>query len=105
MDTEKNNVELNEQDATVEADTKDEMRESIEKVLQDVRTNGMILGAQAICQNVVDKIYKFESSYGKKSTNDYKRCLKDIKQFCYTAMSIGAKTDDDADSTETTTQN
>ena len=47
----------------------------------------MLLGAQAICKTVVDKIYAFERSPSKKTANDYKRLMKDIKKFCEVGLS------------------
>lgn len=80
-----------EENNTIEQQTepvqKDDLQEAIEKVMDNVRKQSMLLGAQAICQTIVDKIYAFESSYGKKSANDYKRCLKDLKKFCDIALS------------------
>lgn len=65
----------------------DELKEAIEETLSKIRTQSMLLGAQAICQTIVNKIYAFESSHGKKSANDYKRLVKDIKKFCETGLS------------------
>lgn len=65
----------------------DELKGAIEDTLSKIRTQSMLLGAQAACQIIADKIYTFESSYGKKSANDYKRLIKDIKSFCNTGLS------------------
>lgn len=65
----------------------DELSDVIGKALSNIRTQSMLLGAQAICQTVADKIYKFESSYGKKTANDYKRLIKDINKFCEIGLS------------------
>ena len=70
-----------------ETEQKDDLQEAIEKVMDNVRTQSMLLGAQAICQTILDKIYAFESSHSKKSANDYKRCIKDVKKFCDIALS------------------
>ena len=67
--------------------TDNELKDAIEEQLSRIRRQSMLLGCQVICQTVLDKIYAFESSGGKKSTNDYKRCLKDLKQFCETGLS------------------
>ena len=87
MDTENKNVELNEQEdfkqdeqkvkLTDDQDFKDLVYERMRKIHSD----GMIVGFQTACHTALDKIYAFERSSGKKSTNDYKRCLKDIKKF------------------------
>lgn len=65
----------------------DELKAAIEKTMDNIRTQSMLLGAQAMCQTILGKIYTFESSNGKKSTNDYKRCIKDVKKFCEVGLS------------------
>lgn len=113
MDTENKNVELDEQMSlfeeesvsTIEPEAKDELKGAIEETLSKIRTQSMLLGAQAMCQTIVNKIYAFESSYGKKSANDYKRCLKDIKQFCTTGLSRKVNTDGTTEPIEETVQN
>lgn len=70
-----------------EAVQKDELKDAIEKTMDKIRTQSMLLGAQAMCTTILGKIYAFESSDNKKSTNDYKRCIKDIKKFCETGLS------------------
>lgn len=62
---------------TEDQDFKDLVYERMRKI----HSEGMIVGFQTACHAALDKIYEFESSYGKKSTNDYKRCLKDLKKF------------------------
>ncbi len=70
-----------------EAVQKDDLKEAIEQTMDKIRTQSMLLGAQAMCQTILNKIYAFESSQGKKSANDYKRCVKDIKKFCEVGLS------------------
>ena len=70
-----------------EAVQKDELKSAIEKTMDNIRTQSMLLGAQAMCQTILGKIYAFESSNGKKSANDYKRCIKDVKKFCEVGLS------------------
>lgn len=77
----------------VTPEVKDELKDAIEDTLSKLRMQSMLLGAQAICQTILDKIYAFESSRGSKSANDYKRCLKDIKRFCEVGLSRKVNTD------------
>lgn len=65
----------------------EQFKVAVEETLEKVRTQSMLIGCQVICQTILDKIHAFESSNGKKSTNDYKRCIKDLKQFCTTGVS------------------
>ena len=66
---------------------KDDLKAAIEKTMDNIRTQSMLLGAQTMCRTILSKIYMFESSHGKKSANDYKRCIKDLKKFCETGLS------------------
>ena len=72
---------------TQEAEATDELKEAVGETLSKIRTQSMLLGAQAICKTIADKIYAFESSQFKKSANDYKRLIKDIKKFCEIGLS------------------
>ena len=70
----------------------DELKEAITAKMQQIYNDGMIVGFQTACHTALTKIYSFESSQGKKSANDYKRCLKDLKQFFDIGLSRIAKT-------------
>lgn len=72
---------------TQEAGSTDELKVAVEETLSKIRTQNMLLGAQAICKTVADRIYAFEYSQSKKTANDYKRLMKDIKKFCETGLS------------------
>ena len=114
MDTENKNVELDDQmslfeDGVSEHDeqpeTNDELKGAIEATLSKIRRQSMLLGAQVMCQTVLDKITAFERQPGSKSNNDHKRLIKDIKQFCETALSRKVNTDGETESIEQTAQN
>lgn len=59
----------------------------IKEQMLNTYNNGILIGAQTICSVLMNEIYKFESSQCKKSTNDYKRNLKNIKHICETGVS------------------
>ena len=103
MDANKENATLLEEEATQETvsepNTTDELKDAIEGTLSKIRTQSLLLGAQAICQTIANKIYAFESAGGKKSANDYKRCIKDIKSFCETGLSRQVNFDGTTDPT------
>lgn len=106
MDIEnKDEVLAEEANETISPEARDELREAIEETMSNIRMQSMLLGAQAICKTILDKIYAFESSKGSKSTNDYKRCLKDIKHFCEVGLSRKVNTDGSTEPTEETAQN
>ena len=101
MDEETKNEE---QDAKILND--DQLKETIQDQLKKIQTQNLLLGAQTICRVILDKIYAFESSNSKKSANDYKRCLKDLKQFCEVGISRRVNPDGTTEKiTEETTQN
>lgn len=83
MDTEnKNEEQVNlHEDEAVTPGTNDELKDAIEETLSKIRRQSMLLGAQAMCQTILDKIIMFERTPGSKSNNDHKRLIKDIKQF------------------------
>lgn len=64
-----------------------ELKGAIEETLSKIRSQSMLLGAQAICRTILDKIVMFERDNSKKSNNDHKRLIKDIKKFCETGLS------------------
>ena len=95
MDTENKEVEVNDQatENTIKPEEKDELKEAIEDTLSKLRRQSMLLGAQAICQTILDKILVFERTPGNKSNNDRKRLIKDIKNFCEVGLSRKVNTD------------
>ena len=101
MDIENKNVELDDQmslfgeytESQSQPTTNDRLKEAIDGTLDKIRRQAMLLGAQAMCHTILSKIYAFESSQGKKSANDYKRCLKDVKNFCEVGLSRSVKAD------------
>ena len=66
---------------------KDELTKAIEGQLEQIRTQSMLLGAQAMCSVVQQKIAVAMNKPGKRSLNDYKRLVKEIDEFCATGLS------------------
>lgn len=83
----------------------DELKSAIEESMSKMRRQSMLLGAQVICQTVLDKITKFENAPGSKSNNDHKRLIKDIKKFCEIGVSRKVNTDGETEPAEETAQN
>ena len=102
MDTENKNVEL-ERDENVQIDSEanDELKNAIEETLSKIRRQSMLLGAQAMCQTILDKITIFERKPGSKSNNDHKRLIKDIKNFCEVGLSRKVNADGETEPVET----
>ena len=80
----------------------EDFKELVYTRMRKIHSEGMIVGFQTACHTALNKIYEFESSAGKKSTNDYKRCLKDLKKFFEIGISRKANTDEATESEETT---
>lgn len=80
-----------EENNTIEQQTNieqnDELKTAIEKTLDKIRSQGMLIGARVMLRTVLDKITDFERKPGSKSNNDHKRLIKDIKQFCERGLS------------------
>lgn len=66
---------------------KDELTKAVEGTLEQIRTQSMLLGAQAMCSVVQQKIAVAMSKPGKRSMNDYKRLVKEIDEFCKVGLS------------------
>ncbi len=80
------NEELELENPTSEM-SNDELKAAIGEQMNKLRLQAMLLGAQSMCQTVLNKVTAFENAPGKKSNNDYKRLVKEIKQFCTTGLS------------------
>ena len=65
----------------------EELKNSVHDVVNKVRLQAMLLGAQAVNSVILQKITDFEKKQGKVTMNDYKRLVKDIKNFCVTGLS------------------
>ncbi len=93
------NVE--ETDGTLEEN--DGFREAVYTQMRKIHNEGMVVGFQTACHTALDKIYAFERSVGKKSANDYKRCIKDLKKFFEIGISRKVDADEAEESTEAET--
>ena len=65
----------------------EELKNSVHDVVNKVRLQAMLLGAQAVNSVILQKITDFEKKNSKVTMNDYKRLVKDIKSFCVTGLS------------------
>lgn len=102
MDIENKNVELErDENVQIDSEAKDELKDAIEETLSKIRRQSMLIGAQAVCQTVLDKIAIFERKPGSKSNNDHKRLIKDIKNFCEVGLSRKVNADGETEPVET----
>ena len=68
-------------------EAKDDLRGAIEEQFKKIQTQNLLLGAQTSATVIMQKIIAFEEQPGKRSLNDHRRLVKDIKAFCETALS------------------
>jgi hypothetical protein len=106
MDTENKNAWLDEEVDVVQEESKPELandqefKDLVYERMRKIHNEGMIVGFQTACHTALDKIYTFEKSAGKKSTNDYKRCIKDLKKFFEIGISRKSNSVDTVDAEE-----
>ena len=74
---------------------KEESKEAVQAQMRKIHNQGMVIGFQTACHTVLDRIYAFERKPGSKSTNDYKRLVKDIKKFAETGVSRKMNSNDE----------
>ena len=65
----------------------DPLKAAIESQLRKVQRQNLLLGAQTILHTVLEKIVKAENQPGKRTMNDYRRLIKDLKHFCEVGLS------------------
>ena len=76
-----------------EAKTDDELKSAIETKLKEIQTQNLLIGAQTACTVILQKIAAWEAQPGKRTLNDHRRIIKDIKEFCLTGVSRKVKQD------------
>ena len=87
------------------------LKEAINEQLKKIQRQNLLLGAQTICHTVLEKILKAENQPGKRTMNDYRRLIKDLKKFCETGLSRKVNADGETEpieeesTTEETIQN
>ena len=93
-----------------QSNEEDPLKEAINEQLKKIQRQNLLLGAQTICHTVLEKILKAENQPGKRTMNDYRRLIKDLKKFCETGISRKVNTDGETEpieeesTTEETTQ-
>lgn len=67
------------------------LEDAMNKQFEKVRMAGMLAGAKGICGVVLQFIDKFNTAPGKRTHNDYKRLVKEIRELC--SVSLGKTID------------
>ena len=65
----------------------DDLKEATRQVLERIRTQSMLLGAQAISSVILQKIEAWHKQPGKRTLNDCKRLIKDLDAYCTIGIS------------------
>lgn len=76
-----------ESDELITENAKDDLKEAVEEQLKKIQTQNLLLGAQVSCSVIMDKIKAFETKPGKRTLNDHRRLVKEIKEFCAVGLS------------------
>lgn len=98
MDEEIKNTEEQEDDLKFE-----EVKAKAEEKFSKFQSDMMILGVRIASRSINNMIVEFKQSPGKKSTNDYKRLVKKIEEFCNRSLAKDKPSDES--SAEETVQN
>ena len=83
-----------------EDNSKDSLKDAIEAQMKKIQRQSMLIGAQTMCRVVLEKIIVAEAKPGKRTMNDYKRIIKDIKNFCETGISRKVNADGETEPIE-----
>lgn len=81
----------------------DELKSKAEEKFSKFQSDMMILGVRMGSRTINNMIVDFKRTPGKKSTNDYKRLIKKIEDFCN--RSLAKDKADEESTTEKTVQN
>lgn len=100
--------ELNEQTTLTEEEVttteqgldEDKLKETFNAQFKKLQRQSMLLGAQTILEVVRNKIRMLEVKPGKRTMNDYKRFIKDLKNFCDTGLSRKVNADGETEPIE-----
>ena len=86
--TEENKVlEAEFEPADISEDDRDVLKDALEEQFKKIQTQNLLLGFQTCASTVLEKIMVWEHQPGKRSLNDHKRLVKDLKKFCETGLS------------------
>lgn len=92
--------ELEEQIAPEQQTPEDPLRDAIEAQMKKIQRQSMLIGAQTMCRVILEKIIVAEAKPGKRTMNDYKRIIKDVKNFCETGISRKVNADGETEPIE-----
>jgi len=66
----------------------EKLKESVNEVLEKVRTQAMLLGGRSMAMVIANIIDESMRQPGKRSMNDMKRIVKNVRDFCQKAIDV-----------------
>ena len=64
----------------------DELKNDVQEVMEKLRTQAMLLGGQSMALMIARMIDGDMNKPGKRTHNDLKRIIKEVRQFCQVAI-------------------
>ena len=64
----------------------DELKDAVQEVVEKERTQAMLIGARSMTVVIANMIDTEMNKPGKRTMNDFKRIIKQVRQFCQTAI-------------------
>lgn len=103
MDENINVVEDTTNEETVTNDVENEFKTKVENVVEQIRTQALLLGARSMCVTIANMIDGDINKPGKRSMADMRRIVKKVRDFCQTAINHTVETpsfDDEKEKTD-----
>lgn len=73
-------------DEKIETASKDELKEAISEMTEEIRTQAMLLGGRSMCVVIANMIDEELHKPGKRTMNDLRRIIKKVREFCQIAV-------------------
>lgn len=103
MDENINVVEDTTNEETTTNDVENEFKSKVENVVEQIRTQALLLGARSMCVTIANMIDSDINKPGKRTMADMRRLVKKVRDFCQTAINHTVETpsfDDEEEKTD-----
>mgnify|MGYP000560975220 CR=1 FL=1 len=92
MDENINVVEDTTNEEAATNDVENEFKSKVENVVEQIRTQALLLGARSMCVTIANMIDGDINKPGKRSMADMRRIVKKVRDFCQTAINHTVET-------------
>ena len=92
MDENINVVEDTTNEETATNDVENEFKTKVDNVVEKIRTQALLLGARSMCVTIANMIDGDINKPGKRSMADMRRIVKNVRDFCQTAINHTVET-------------